>query len=82
LKLNDAMNILQHNLDLLTESVSVVNAQKDVSSPTELMAEPTRQGKAGANYRGPAVQKGPRGPNSVEYVFLFLCNIIICRFTT
>jgi len=35
LKLNDAINRLQHNHHLLTDSV--VNAQKRVISPTELM---------------------------------------------
>jgi hypothetical protein len=59
LKLNDAINMPQHNLQLLTSSV--VYAQKRVISPTELMSVPRRQeGEAGTNYRGPAFRKGAR----------------------
>ena len=63
LKLNDAINMPQHNLDLLT--VGVVNAQKRVISPTELTTVPRSRervgwGGAGTNFRGPAVRKGAR----------------------
>jgi len=57
LKLNDAINMPQHNLHLLTSSV--VHAQKRVISPTELMTVPRRrEGEAGTNYRRPAFRKG------------------------
>jgi hypothetical protein len=59
LKLNDAINMPQHNLDLLTDNV--VNAQKRVISPTELMTVPRRRdGGAGTNYHGPVFWKGAR----------------------
>jgi len=57
LKLNDAINRPQHNLNLLTDSM--VNAQKRVISPSELMTVPRRrEGEASTNYRGPAFWKG------------------------
>jgi hypothetical protein len=56
---NDAINMPQHNLDLLADSV--VNAQERVISPAELMSVlRRREGAAGTNYRGLAFRKGAR----------------------
>jgi len=58
LKPNDAINMPQHNLHLLTDSV--INAQKRAISPTELMTvSRRREGGDGTNYRGPAFRRGP-----------------------
>jgi len=40
---------------------------------------PTRRGKAGRNYWGPAVQKEAPWPYYVAKVFFFLGSIIMCR---
>jgi len=74
LKLNDAINRPQHNLHLLTDSV--VNAQKRVIFPTEVMTVPRRwEGGAGTNYRGLAFCKGAR---LSSICFVFVGSVIIC----
>jgi hypothetical protein len=75
LKLNDSINMPQHNLHLLTESV--VNAQKRVISPTDLMTVPETGG--GSRYKLPRTGVLEGGPTKFHMLFLFVGSVIICR---